>query len=147
MKAREWLERGNQEKDPVDAFSNFWRWFNNLFFHIVSSTERDKIKAFLNQKISEADAEEILHAHTDEIAYLLSQPVIDMRRNGRDTKPNIEAFNAATDYLTKLKELFLVIYQVRCNLEHGQKSPNRERDVHLCQSASPLVANVVGRIA
>ena len=118
-----------------------------MFFPIGNDTERNNIKTFLNQNISEAEAEEILHAHADEIAYLLSQPVIDMRGNGKDTKPNIEAFNAATDYLTKLKELFLVIYQVRCNLEHGQKSPGRERDVHLCQSASPLVAHVAGRNA
>lgn len=146
VKAREWFERGNQEADPVDAFSNFWRSFNNLFFS-ETSQERDKIKAFLSQSISEAEAEKILQAHAHEIAYLLSQPVIDMRGNGRDTAANIQTFNATTDSRVRLQEVFMVIYQVRCNLEHGQKSPSAERDIQLCRSASPLVAHVVGHSA
>lgn len=147
MKAREWLERGNQEPDSINAFMDFWRGFNNLFLPNGNGSERDKIKSFLRQSIPEAEAEEILQTHDSEVAYLLSQPVIDMRGNGRDTALNIKAFNAAADSLTKLQELFMIIYQVRCNLEHGQKSPNRNRDVQLCRSASPLVAHVVGHNA
>lgn len=49
-----------------------------------------------------------------------------MRGNGKDTTPYIHAFEFATDALAKLKEIFMVIYQVRCNLEHGQKSPSSE---------------------
>jgi len=145
--AREWLERGNQATNPIDAFSNFWRGFNNLYFPVGNGLERDKIKLFLSQRISEAQAEEMLQANASGVAYLLSQPVIDMRGNGRDTAQNIQAFNAATGSLTKLQELFIVIYQVRCNLEHGQKSPNRDRDIQLCHFASPLVAHVVDRNA
>ncbi len=147
MKAREWFERGNQATDPVDAFSNFWRGLNNLYFAVGDGQERDKIKLFLSQRVSEAQAEEVLQAHRSGVAYLLSQPVIDMRGNGRDTTLNVQAFNTAPDSLTKLQELFMVIYQVRCNLEHGQKSPNRERDIQLCRSASALVADVVSRNA
>jgi len=66
-----------------------------------------------------------------------------MRGNGRDTTANIQAFNVATNSLAKLQEIFMIIYQVRCNLEHGQKSPNSERDIQLCQWASPVVAHVV----
>lgn len=111
MKAREWLDRGSQVADPVDAFSNFWRGFNNLFFGVGQGQERDKIKSFLSQSISEADAGAILQKHASEIVYLLSQPVIDMRGNGKDTAANIQTFNAATDSLTKLQEVFMVIYQ------------------------------------
>jgi hypothetical protein len=32
----------------------------------------------------------------------------------------------------------MVIYQIRCNLAHGQKSPNRERDVQLCKAPLSL---------
>ena len=66
-----------------------------------------------------------------------------MRGKGRDTAPNMEAFNTAADSMRKLDELFMVIYQVRCNLEHGQKSPNRGRDVLLYQCAAPIVAEVI----
>ena len=143
MKAREWLGRGIKEIDPIDAFSNFWRGFNSLFFGASQGNERDKIKTFLDQSISEADAKTILQDYASEVFYLLSQPVIDMRGNGRNTAENIQAFTTATSSLVKLQEVFMIIYQVRCNLEHGQKSPSRERDIQLCQCASPLVAHVV----
>lgn len=143
MKAQEWLDRGNQAADPIDAFSNFWRGFNNLFFGATHGQERDRIKNFLGQTISEADAAALLHDHASEVAYLLSQPVIDMRGNGRNTALNIQSFTTASSSLARLQEVFMVIYQVRCNLEHGQKSPSRERDLQLCQCASPLVAYVL----
>jgi len=66
-----------------------------------------------------------------------------MRGNGRNTAKHIQAFQAGNTSLGKLKELFMIIYQVRCNLEHGQKSPSRDRDVELCRSARPLVDRVV----
>ena len=145
MKAREWLERGIQEDDPIDSFSNYWRGFNNLYFGVGNGPERNKIREFLSQNIAEVDADAILQSHANEISYLLSQPVIDMRGNGRDTAGNIQAFNNENNPLVKLQEVFMVIYQVRCNLEHGQKSPNRDRDIQLCQNASPLVGNIISR--
>jgi Apea-like HEPN len=143
VKAREWYERGNQVSDPVEAFSNYWRGFNNLFFGVGNGNESEKIKLFLKQRVTESQATKLLQDHPHNITYLLSQPVIDMRGNGRNTTPNIQAFNIAVDSVTKLQELFMVIYQVRCNLEHGQKSPRRERDIQLCKLASPFVAEVL----
>lgn len=143
MKAREWYERGQQAVAPIDAMSNYWRGFNNLFFPTQGHTEREKIKRFLAEKLSLAQASEILNKYNSEINYLLSQPVIDMRGNGSDTDHNIQAFQSATDVLDKLIEVFMVIYQVRCNLEHGQKSPYRDRDQELCRCASPVIAHIV----
>lgn len=143
--AHEWLDRGNQTADPIDAFTNYWRAFNNLFSAAAYGQERDKIKLFLSQQLSSMQAEEILQNNAAGVAYLLSQPVIDMRGNGKDTAQNIQAFNAASDSLAKLQELFMVVYQVRCNLEHGEKFPSSERDIRLCQSAAPLVANIVAQ--
>lgn len=147
MKAREWLERGNQMGDPIDAFSSYWRGFNNLFSSVGQGRERDRIKRYIGENISSEQAQEVLDNNTAQIDYLLSQPVIDMRGNGKDTAQNIEAYHGAADNKTKLSELFMVIYQVRCNLEHGQKSPSRDRDVRLCASAAPIVSYVVERNA
>jgi hypothetical protein len=143
MNVREWFDRGRQSADPFDAFSNFWRAFNKLYSTVGQGYERDKIKLFLRQQLSEAQAMEILQINASSVSYLLSRPVIDMRGNGKDTAPNIQAFHAADDSLTKLQELFMIIYQVRCNLEHGEKSPSMDRDLMLCQLAAPLVAYVV----
>lgn len=143
MKARKWLERSQSTSDPFNALSEAWRGFNNLFYHAQGQPEREKIKAFLVSNLSNEAARAVLEKHKMQIDYLLSLPVFDMRGNGRDTAQSIRAFRAATDSNTKVVELFMVIYQVRCNLEHGQKSPDRERDSKLCRSASPVVAHVV----
>lgn len=143
MKAREWIERGKNSDDPIDAFTNYWLAFNSLFFDEVNGDERAKIKAYLRKNSSEITAAKLLASHPTQIDYLLSQPVIDMRGNGKDTGSNVEAFNTAADSLTKLEELFMIIYQVRCNLMHGQKSPSRERDITLCQSALCILTDVV----
>lgn len=143
MKAREWLEQGNQRENPTDAFSNYWRGFNNLFYPCGPGRERDKIDRYISENITEEQSEEILQSFSDELEYLLSEPVIDMRGNGRDTAQNINSYNETESSLTKLKELFMVIYQVRCNLEHGQKSPNRERDIRLCKCSLPFIARVL----
>lgn len=143
LKAREWLDRGKQIADPIDAFSSYWRGFNNLISSVGRDQERVLIKSYLGARITPEQALEILATNASNIDYLLSQPVIDMRGNGKDTSTNIQAFNATADAKAKLSELFMVIYQVRCNLEHGQKSPSRDRDVCLCTCAAPLISCVL----
>jgi len=148
-KAHEWLERGKQMADPVDAFSNFWRGFNNLFSSVgpSHSQERDQIRSYLDSNVTPEQAQEILDINSSNIDYLLSQSVIDMRGNGKDTSQHIEAFNTAACPKVKVSELFMVIYQVRCNLEHGQKSPSRARDVRLCECAGPVISYILERNA
>lgn len=145
MKASEWLDRGMLSSDPIDAFSNLWRAFNNLYFPVRTGTEREKISQFLAAGVSEPQAEELLGSNgaAVAVAYLLARPVIDMRMNGRDTSEYIEAYHGAESDALRLQQLFMVIYQVRCNLEHGQKSPSEERDVKLCEASVPLVAGVL----
>jgi hypothetical protein len=143
MKAREWLERGKRAADPINALSDFWRGFNHVFFPLAGDNEKAKIRKLLIATISEQKAQAILAENAQGVEVLLAQPVIDMRGNGRNTKPNIDAFKATGDSLGKLQEIFMMIYQIRCNLEHGQKSPSRERDVQLCEASSPIVAAVL----
>ncbi|MGL5486860.1 MAG: hypothetical protein ACRDC6_11305 [Shewanella sp.] len=145
MKAREWLERGLERNDPIDLFTDAWRGFNNLFYIEPGHTERDKINSYLSTKVNEKVAQELIEGHKTEIEYLVSQPVIDMRGNGRNTAESINEFNISGSNLEKLQALFKIIYQVRCNLEHGQKSPTRERDIKLCSSSWSLVAEVVDK--
>jgi hypothetical protein len=97
----------------------------------------------LQAKVDGAASQGILDRRQQETGVLLARPVIDMRRNGRDTAANIAAFQAANCPRVKLEELFMVIYQVRCNLEHGQKGPQHESDRMLCASAGPIVGDII----
>lgn len=147
MKAREWLDRGLERNDPIDLLTDAWRAFNSLFYRESGGSERVKINNYLSANVSEDTAQQLIDGHQTEIVYLLSQPVIDMRGNGRDTVDAINEYNSSSGNLERLRALFKIIYQVRCNLEHGQKSPTRERDVELCSSSWPLVAEIVDRNA
>lgn len=141
VKAQEWLESGSNSTNVFDAFSNYWRGFNNLF--AGRGNERDLISRFIQSNIDEEFSKYLLMAYSKEVGYLTLQPVIDMRGNGRDTSQYITAFNQAKTVVEKIVSVFMIIYQVRCNFEHGQKSPSRERDKALCNAACPIVAEVV----
>ena len=143
MPASEWLKRGMSAQSPIDAFTDFWRGFNNLYGTTAGASELKRLQAFLAANVSSAAAATMLAANPTQVAYLLSQPVIDMRGNGRDTADAIAAFQASGDPQVRLCELFAVIYQARCNLQHGQKSPTVDRDVQLCECSAPIVAAVI----
>ncbi|GAB2192087.1 hypothetical protein MAH1_36960 [Sessilibacter sp. MAH1] len=141
MKAKEWFERGKQQNDPLNAFSNYWRGFNHLF--AGNKNERDLISLYLSSSISEETAEVILSSNVEEAQVLLRTPVLDMRGNGRNTRRYQKQFHSQNTAIEKLVALFMIIYQVRCNLEHGQKSPNRDRDIQLCQASCPFIAAII----
>lgn len=145
MKAREWLKRGTDASDPFDALSNYWRGFNNLFNG--NGRERELISTFIRAHINEEFARHLMDDNECSAQVLVLRPVIDMRGNGRDTSRYMDHFNTADTAVDKLVALFMVIYQVRCNFEHGQKSPTRDRDQTLCEAACPFVAAVVDHAA
>lgn len=141
MKALEWLERGSSSDDPFNALSNYWRAFNNLF--AGQGNERQLISLYLHKKVNDQFAWSLIDAYSKQADDLLSMPVVDMRGNGRDTSQFIQQFDQASTALEKLVALFMIIYQVRCNFEHGQKSPSQQRDQMLCEAACPFVSAVV----
>ncbi|EBW7768166.1 hypothetical protein DQJ37_21885 [Salmonella enterica subsp. enterica serovar Louisiana] len=127
----------------MDAFSNYYRGLNHLFSSITNGSERDKIAYILQEKISDENAADILNAHSKNVDILISEPVIDMRGNGKNTAIHIQNFKNGENNIEKLKSIFMIIYQIRCNFEHGQKSPSRERDISLCKNSLPLLDSAI----
>ena len=142
MKAKKWIMRARGREDAIDRFSDLWLAFNNQYAGYAGD-ERTKIKRFADDRLTDADAGRILKQCGDEVAYLTKWPVVDMRRNGRDTRGNIHAYHDAEPNAEKLKQILLIAYQVRCNLMHGQKSPDRNRDNRLCECAAPVILAVL----
>lgn len=147
MKAREWLERGLNHDDPIDCLYNCWMGFNNLYGAYHTGSERNAIKALIDAKVEAAFAQALLDNHKPEIDCFMSRPVIDMRGNRRSSQRDINNYNTSNCPLSKLKSILMVIYQVRCNLVHGEKSPSRVRDVELCKNSWPFVAELVDKYA
>jgi hypothetical protein len=147
MKSREWLDRGLNQKDPIDCLNNCWIGFNNLYSSGASGTEVHLIKSFIDTHVDLETARDLLDNHKKEITYFMSRPVLDMRGNGRSSQKDLNTFKSSTCAIIKLKSILMVIYQVRCNLMHGQKSPSRKRDVILCKHSWPFVAELVDKYA
>lgn len=139
MKAKEWYERAQNETDTFDKFNNLWISFNNFYSSRRSISDRMKISEFITDHITEIKANEILSSCNKEISYLVSIPVIDMRGSGHDTTQNITSFLNSTTNIEKIKQILIIIYQVRCNVMHGDKSPTRDRDIQLCESSAKIL--------
>ncbi len=74
----------------------------------------------------------------------MSEPVSDTRGNGRDTQRDIDKYNHPTSTdVDKIKSLFMIIYQIRCNLEHGGKSPIVERYKKLREVSAPIISKII----
>src|ERR1039458_10320048 len=119
MKAKEWHERGKQAADPINALADFWRGLNHLYFPLEGADERKKIRKLLIAKVSERNAQTILAENAQGVDVLLAQPVIDLRGNKKKKKPNIASLTAGGDSRGKRKDVFMLFYHIRCNLEHG----------------------------
>ena len=143
MKYREWIERGDRASDPMDRFNCYWYAFNNLYSEFEGRSEIHKIQSFTEAAVSAGRAASLLGKWDSQVAYLMSKPVHNVPDNGRNTEQYIREFNQADDCETRLERVLLVIYRVRCNLIHGQKSPSRLRDQELCGAAAPLIADIV----
>ena len=143
MKAKEWLARSREGRDSIESFSNSWIAFNGLYSSSRHEPERDKISRCIDENVNDDVAHSLMQKYEEEIAYLLSRPVINLRRKERDTQEHVELFNRSDCFVEKLKSIFMIIYQVRCNLIHGDKSPTRERDLELCANSVGLVCDVV----
>ena len=57
----------------------------------------------------------------------------DIARSLRDCRDN------GLELRLKLQMVFLRIYQVRCNLFHGDKDPNRQRDIDLVKASADVL--------
>ncbi|TMP15464.1 HEPN domain-containing protein [Pseudoalteromonas sp. S2893] len=147
MKSLECLQRGLNHDDPMDCLSNCWMGFNNLYSAHQSNSEIQAIKQFIDANVDVGTAQKLIDNHQTEITYFMSRPIIDMRGNGRNSQRDIDSYNSSDCPLAKLKSILMFIYQVRCNLMHGQKSPSRDRDVELCKHSWPFVAELVDKYA
>lgn len=148
-KAQEWLEEGRKsiinKENPMDSFDDFYKALNSLYNYMEGEHERKKIKNLIQTKISQVYAKEILEKYNKDIDYLLSEPVIDMKAIENNTNRNIIIYRKAKNNIQKLQEIFMIIYQIRCNLDHGNKSPSRERDCILCQHSLPFLESIVAK--
>ena len=92
MKAKEWLKRGKQAADPINALSDFWRGFNHVFFPLAGDDEKAKMQRegeLLSRRLQRGndDLNEELNAAQGEIVDGIGRKMLEVldrysRENG-----------------------------------------------------------------
>ena len=140
--AKEWIDRANCEEDSYNKFISAYIALNFLYegFYFNRSGERTK-KLKGREKMSLYMLRICQELSIDPfgpigcVSEYLKSPVID-KRLGYDAKKwgTQKGDNIA---------LFKAIYQVRCNLFHGNKSLGNPRDQKLVQQGADVIIRIL----
>jgi hypothetical protein len=131
------LARRIRVASPADwaAFTQLWIAFNAIYGGEPDSKERARVMASIRRNFSERSALRVLRAVRKSVDKILQVPPGNMLLDKYD--PNFRAAsqrcsalyrNRAETSVGRLAAVGGVIYQVRCNLIHGDKDPDNERD-------------------
>jgi len=140
-------------RHDTQRFMGRWIAFNALYRGYFNGSEREQLMACVRDCVPDAVAETILSHLRQEIDFLRSLPPGDMRfwsdpkrfrvRSITDMAVVSDATRAAGE---RLAHLVAVVYQVRCNLFHGEKNPAHLRDHELIRSGDRVLEVLLGEL-
>lgn len=129
-----WALKAKQQRDPFIKFILYWFCFNSWISYLSNKdNDRQAINWFIdNESCLKKVTENFWQSsQTQAIQRNLQNlgPVYDMRPNYRNRKTEIKNIN-------DVGQVINYIYQIRCNLFHGSKSPIEKRDQNLVELSS-----------
>lgn len=144
--AREWYEVASGDrslgKDEVSRFMVLWVGFNALYaleFDHVDG-DRKQVRLFADYPRAKNAHEEALSGsdtrYTTAVKTLAQRGVYNFRNQER----------LRLEDESNLGQVMELVYQVRCNLFHGRKSPHDLRDRKLIKAAHTIVSQLMQRL-
>lgn len=136
------LARRLRELDLPDwqGFIRDWISFNTLYTLVRGGSEREQVMNMVRQTVAVDQSEEFLASLLEPITFFTQLPPGNMRYDRADprfrqqSEADLTVVNdAAQDPVERLARLMSVVYQIRCNLLHGEKDPINDRDRDLVQ--------------
>lgn len=131
-------------------FTKSWIGFNALYNEFAGRTERSRFTEAILTGLTEAQATWILECCTEEVIFLLRLPPGNMRYQADDgrfrERAKRDMASAADSKIAptkRLAHLVSAVYQIRCNLFHGNKNPVRLRSRRLLAAGTRITENVV----
>ncbi len=152
-----WYQFGIEHNDPFFVkFVALWMGFNEKYISfpgklkfidnetratkIIYDVETEKINEFCDENacIIESIHEKVFNSPF--INVFTKEPVKDMKK-GYLTGKNKKNYNNLINKngIVQTKALLQTIYQVRCNLFHGSKSPDEQRDIALVRCSGEIM--------
>ena len=147
--ASKWVERASVVTDPFDRFVYSFFALNALYGPFYVKSERYAIKDLFDELYTEApqfkyEVKEMLEY--PEFQYFIDRkPIQNCRYDASTMDPWLR--DTSSDHY-KLSEghwkrsnqsMLMIIYQIRCNLFHGQKQYSRSDDFEIIENASILL--------
>lgn len=137
-------------RTSAQEFIGRWIGFNTIYRVHPGATERDRLMECVRGMLTGLDAGRILSELDPAIAYLGSRPPGNMRYRASDpefrartSKDMGVAQDASRPAVERLAHLIAVVYQIRCNLFHGQKGLASSRDRRLVRIGDEILGRVL----
>jgi CRISPR/Cas system CSM-associated protein Csm2 small subunit len=131
-------ELNHNNFDLFVRFISSWVAFNAIYEMTCSSVNGDRNKVREFAKIDDAQSLHIAlldnEGYKDAVDVLADKGILKLPR-ARD-RQLIENINS-------LEEVLLCVYQVRCNLFHGGKTPENPRDREVVSAALMIVSSLI----
>ena len=133
--AKEWINRAQNTEDVYDKFISAYIALNFLYNEREERCERDRM---VNYLLNVADYLKIDPPAAQIIGEYLAHPVINMTpRSSKKHQPQ---------KVSDKRSLFEAIYQVRCNLFHGNKTLGDPRDRRLVAQGADVIIDILTKV-
>ncbi len=143
--ARTWYNKAGCAEDPYDRFICLWFAFNALYNEFLQGSERNAIGELVYSNrytLSNTSIHNILNSPC--VEFFKQRIVRDCRGSGRDTSESAAVLRNSAFYpKKKLYHLLRILYQVRCNLFHGNKMFGRDSDDQVVSNAAGALEYIV----
>jgi hypothetical protein len=146
--AQSWYAKAAEQPDVFDRFVALWFAFNALYnksFPTPDSSERQAIDAFVFDPANRLDGRTMDRVlGSPEVRSFRQRTIRDVRGGARDPAEDAIILGSRDrGPRRRLKALFMILYQVRCNLFHGNKMYGRDTDHEIVQNAANILMEVV----
>lgn len=132
------------------AFLRLWAAFNSLYSEETNPHERERAIQVVWRYISAPRALVLIEETVNAAREIIATPPGDMRKDASDPQFREQTNRCAAGYSDstrpsneRIASLMGVIYQVRCNLLHGDKDPDDARDMVLIRSSNTVLESVL----
>jgi hypothetical protein len=136
-------KRLRQNPFPKDwsRFTQLWMAFNAVYSGEPDRHERARVRAAVRNRVSESTARQILRQCSVPIQRIIAIPPGDMRlgqgdpRFRRASREQARLYARSRRAVDRLAAIGGILYQIRCNLFHGSKTIQDDRDVMLVRES------------
>lgn len=135
-----WIEKGNREENEYNKFFSYYVALNYLYNHEFEDEQNEKTRLALFI----ADTIGLFEFKINMLDYptLIERQLINMQ-----TSKPCKYYKLERVKQNNLIDIFLMIYQIRCNLFHGGKELLADRDLNLISEANKILKSFLVQYA